>query len=75
MNTGNPRKRQVGTVLLLVAAALLGLAASCGKGGKEEGPVVSVLAAPAQKGQISRLVAAEADGSPARESTPETLGL
>jgi multidrug efflux pump subunit AcrA (membrane-fusion protein) len=36
------------------------LAAGCGKSDKEEGAIVSVQAAPAQKSEISRVVAAEA---------------
>jgi HlyD family secretion protein len=60
MKTCNPRKRHTKAILLLVATAGLGLMAGCRKSEKEEGPVVSVQAAPAQKGEISRQVAAEA---------------
>jgi multidrug efflux pump subunit AcrA (membrane-fusion protein) len=41
-------------------AAGLVLVAGCGKSDKEEGAIVSVQAAPAQKSEISRVVAAEA---------------
>jgi HlyD family secretion protein len=60
MKTSNPRKTPARAVFLLMAAAGLGLVAGCGKGDKEKGPVVTVQAAPAQKGEISRVVEAEA---------------
>src|SRR5260370_25773364 len=60
MNPSNLRKTQVRAVLLLMATAGLGVLAGCSKSDKEQAPVVTVQAAPAQKGEISRLVAAEA---------------
>ena len=59
MNTSNPRKRRAKAIPLLMAMGLV-LAAGCGKSDKEEGAIVSVQAAPAQKSEISRVVAAEA---------------
>jgi HlyD family secretion protein len=47
-------------VLFVLCAACCVLAMGCGKGDKEEGPVVAVQAAPAQKRTISRVVSAEA---------------
>jgi HlyD family secretion protein len=47
-------------ILLLVATAGCMLGTGCGKSDKEEGPLVTVQAAPAQKGEISRVVEAEA---------------
>jgi HlyD family secretion protein len=43
-----------------MATAGLGVLAGCSKSDKEQAPVVTVQAAPAQKGEISRVVAAEA---------------
>ena len=59
MNTSNPRKRRAKAIPLLMSMGLV-LAAGCGKSDKEEGAIVSVQAAPAQKSEISRVVAAEA---------------
>lgn len=47
-------------ILFVVGTACCVLGAGCGKSDKEEGPVVTVQAAPAQKGEISRVVSAEA---------------
>ncbi len=47
-------------VLFVFCAACCLLAIGCGKGEKEEGPVVTVQAVPAQNGEISRVVSAEA---------------
>src|SRR5260370_22398973 len=47
-------------VLFVFWAACCVLAIGCGKGEKEEGPVVAVQAVPAQNGEISRVVSAEA---------------
>ena len=60
MLTSNPRKTVARAVLLLMAAAALGLPTGCGKSEKEEAPQVTVQAVAAQKGDISRVVAAEA---------------
>jgi HlyD family secretion protein len=61
MKGRNPiKKKQLRAVLLLIVAAGLASATGCGKSDKEEGPQVSVQAVAAQKGSISRLVAAEA---------------
>jgi HlyD family secretion protein len=54
------KKKQLKAVVLLIAAAGLAPATGCGKNDKEEGPQVTVQAVAAQKGAISRLVAAEA---------------
>src|SRR5260370_6654946 len=47
-------------VLFVFCAACCLLAIGCGKGEKEEGPVVTVQGVPAQNGEISRVVSAEA---------------
>jgi HlyD family secretion protein len=47
-------------VLFVLCAACCLLAMGCGKGEKEADPVVTVQASPAQKGEISRVVNAEA---------------
>jgi multidrug efflux pump subunit AcrA (membrane-fusion protein) len=59
---------QTQAVLLLIATAGLGFADGCGKGEKEEGAVVAVQAAAAQKGEISRVVTAEAVMFPIAQS-------
>ena len=59
MLTSNPRKTAAKAVLLLMVPAL-GLPTGCGKSEKEEAPQVTVQAVAAQKGDISRVVAAEA---------------
>ena len=58
MKTSNPRKSRAKAIPLFMAAGLV-LVAGCGKSDKEEGAIVSVQAAPAQKSEISRVVAAE----------------
>ena len=47
-------------ILFVVGMACCLLGTGCGKGDKEEAAVVTVQAAPAQKGEISRVVSAEA---------------
>jgi multidrug efflux pump subunit AcrA (membrane-fusion protein) len=53
-------RKPVTSILLAAAVAWCGLFAGCKKGDKEDAPVVSVQAATAEKGEISRVVAAEA---------------
>ena len=59
METSNHRTSRFKAIPLFMAAGLV-LVAGCGKSDKDEGAVVSVQAAPAQKSEISRVVAAEA---------------